>query len=271
MPTVLVTGFPGFLGSELVRRILRAAGATRRRLPGAGEVRRAARTPAPGEIVATEERRRRTHRARRPATSPGPDSDSTTRATLTRRGARDLPPRRGLRPLGAARGRDEGQRRGDAPRPRPRRRGAALRALQYVSTCYVSGAMDRHLPRSRSRARARSSTTSTRRPSTWPSSRCGGGSPAGCRRRSTARRSWSATRRTGETQKYDGPYYVLRWLLKQPTVAVLPVPGDPERTRDQRRAARFRGRRDRGALDLRRRRRRLPTSSPIPSRRRSTR
>ena len=36
---------------------------------------------------------------------------------------------------------------------------------------------------------------------------------------------------TGETQKYDGPYYVLRWLLKQPTVAVLPVPGDPERAR----------------------------------------
>jgi nucleoside-diphosphate-sugar epimerase len=36
---------------------------------------------------------------------------------------------------------------------------------------------------------------------------------------------------TGETQKYDGPYYVLRWLLKQPAVAVLPVPGDPERTR----------------------------------------
>ena len=37
--------------------------------------------------------------------------------------------------------------------------------------------------------------------------------------------------RTGETQKYDGPYYVIRWLLKQPTVAVLPVPGDPKRTR----------------------------------------
>jgi uncharacterized protein YbjT (DUF2867 family) len=37
--------------------------------------------------------------------------------------------------------------------------------------------------------------------------------------------------RSGETQKYDGPYYVIRWLLKQPTVAVLPVPGDPKRTR----------------------------------------
>jgi thioester reductase-like protein len=37
--------------------------------------------------------------------------------------------------------------------------------------------------------------------------------------------------RSGATQKYDGPYYVIRWLLKQPTVAVLPVPGDPRRTR----------------------------------------
>jgi thioester reductase-like protein len=32
--------------------------------------------------------------------------------------------------------------------------------------------------------------------------------------------------RTGETQKYDGPYVVIRWLLRQPAVAVLPVVGD---------------------------------------------
>jgi thioester reductase-like protein len=33
---------------------------------------------------------------------------------------------------------------------------------------------------------------------------------------------------TGATQKYDGPYYVIRWLLRQPGgVAVLPVVGDP--------------------------------------------
>jgi nucleoside-diphosphate-sugar epimerase len=31
---------------------------------------------------------------------------------------------------------------------------------------------------------------------------------------------------TGETQKYDGPYTVIRWLLKQPRVAVMPVVGD---------------------------------------------
>jgi thioester reductase-like protein len=33
--------------------------------------------------------------------------------------------------------------------------------------------------------------------------------------------------RTGATQKYDGPYYVIRWLLRQPGIAILPVVGDP--------------------------------------------
>ncbi|MTV24848.1 SDR family oxidoreductase [Nitriliruptoraceae bacterium ZYF776] len=33
---------------------------------------------------------------------------------------------------------------------------------------------------------------------------------------------------TGATQKYDGPYFVLRWLLKQPKVAIMPLAGDPD-------------------------------------------
>ena len=43
--------------------------------------------------------------------------------------------------------------------------------------------------------------------------------------------------RTGETQKFDGPYFVMQWLLRQPTVAVLPkfavlpLAGDPTVTR----------------------------------------
>lgn len=37
--------------------------------------------------------------------------------------------------------------------------------------------------------------------------------------------------RTGETQKYDGPYYLIRFLLKQRGPAVLPVIGDPSRSR----------------------------------------
>ena len=32
---------------------------------------------------------------------------------------------------------------------------------------------------------------------------------------------------SGETQKYDGPYYVIRWLLRQPLLAVLPIVGNP--------------------------------------------
>jgi thioester reductase-like protein len=32
---------------------------------------------------------------------------------------------------------------------------------------------------------------------------------------------------TGATQKYDGPYYVIQWLLRQPRVAVMPVVGNP--------------------------------------------
>lgn len=32
---------------------------------------------------------------------------------------------------------------------------------------------------------------------------------------------------TGATQKYDGPYFVIRWLLRQPQLALLPVVGDP--------------------------------------------
>ena len=37
--------------------------------------------------------------------------------------------------------------------------------------------------------------------------------------------------RSGATQKYDGPYYAIRWLLRQPGVAFMPVVGDASRTR----------------------------------------
>ena len=32
---------------------------------------------------------------------------------------------------------------------------------------------------------------------------------------------------TGATQKFDGPYYVMQWLMRQPKLAVLPVVGRP--------------------------------------------
>lgn len=37
--------------------------------------------------------------------------------------------------------------------------------------------------------------------------------------------------RTGATQKYDGPYYFIRWILRQKAVALLPVVGNIRRLR----------------------------------------
>jgi nucleoside-diphosphate-sugar epimerase len=34
---------------------------------------------------------------------------------------------------------------------------------------------------------------------------------------------------TGATQKFDGPYFVMQWLLRQPKLALLPVVGNPAR------------------------------------------
>jgi thioester reductase-like protein len=36
---------------------------------------------------------------------------------------------------------------------------------------------------------------------------------------------------TGATQKFDGPYFVIQWLMRQPKLAVLPVVGRPSRYR----------------------------------------
>ncbi len=36
---------------------------------------------------------------------------------------------------------------------------------------------------------------------------------------------------TGATQKYDGPYFIIRFILRQPFVAVMPMVGDPTATR----------------------------------------
>ncbi|HET9012145.1 MAG TPA: SDR family oxidoreductase, partial [Gemmatimonadaceae bacterium] len=36
---------------------------------------------------------------------------------------------------------------------------------------------------------------------------------------------------TGTTQKYDGPYFAMQWLLRQPKVALMPVVGNARATR----------------------------------------
>ncbi len=36
---------------------------------------------------------------------------------------------------------------------------------------------------------------------------------------------------SGATQKYDGPYFVIQWLLRQPKLALMPMVGDSRKTR----------------------------------------
>ncbi len=105
-----------------------------------------------------------------------------------------------------------------------------LRRLQYVSTCYVSGRYagtfseddfdkgqafnnpyeeTKYLAEVEVRARMR------------------GGLPATIYRPAIV----VGDSRTGATQKYDGPYFLIRWLLRQPGIAVLPVVGRPSLTR----------------------------------------
>ena len=37
--------------------------------------------------------------------------------------------------------------------------------------------------------------------------------------------------RTGETQKFDGPYFVIQWILRQPKIAIVPAPLGAKRFR----------------------------------------
>ncbi len=109
-------------------------------------------------------------------------------------------------------------------------RSKKLRRLQYVSTCYVSGRYagifrENDLERGQEFNNFYEETKYLAEVEVRE--RMKAGMPVTIYRPAVV----TGDSRSGETQKYDGPYYVIRWLLKQPTVAVLPVPGDPRRTR----------------------------------------
>ena len=106
-----------------------------------------------------------------------------------------------------------------------------LRRLQYVSTCYVSGrfegALHRGLPRGGPGLPQPLRGDEVR----GRAARAQGRSATACPPRSTARASSSATRQTGATQKYDGPYFLATFLARQASVAVVPAVGDADTVR----------------------------------------
>lgn len=229
--TLLFTGFPGFLGSRLLPRVLRrdpeltaTCVVQRKFLPLARE--RAA------EIERREPQLRgRIHLVEGDVTSPDLGiADSLGNATLRRATVEvyhlaaiyDLSvPRR----LGMKVNVDGTRHVLDFAEACPR-----LRRVQYVSTCYVSGRYagifrEEDLDKGQQFNNFYEETKFLAEVEVQR--RMGGGLPVSIYRPAIV----VGDSQTGATQKYDGPYYVIRWLLKQPWVAVMPVVGDTGRTR----------------------------------------
>ncbi len=106
----------------------------------------------------------------------------------------------------------------------------SLRRIHYVSTCYVSGrhpgvfresdldvgqAFNNHYEETKYLAEVE------------VQSRMGDGLPVTIYRPSVV----VGDSQTGSTQKYDGPYFVIQLLLRQPSLALLPLVGDPHSVR----------------------------------------
>jgi thioester reductase-like protein len=106
----------------------------------------------------------------------------------------------------------------------------ALRRLHYVSTCYVSGRhegsfSEEDLDKGQSFNNYYEETKYLAEVEVRAHTRAG--LPTTIYRPAIV----VGDSRTGATQKYDGPYFMIRWLLRQPLVAVLPVVGNPSATR----------------------------------------
>jgi thioester reductase-like protein len=105
-----------------------------------------------------------------------------------------------------------------------------LRSLQYVSTCYVSGRhagvfSEHDLDKGQSFNNYYEETKYLAEVEVQACMQ--GGLPATIYRPAIV----VGDSRSGATQKYDGPYFAIRWLLRQPFIAVMPVVGKPSSTR----------------------------------------
>jgi len=105
------------------------------------------------------------------------------------------------------------------------RRCGRLERLQYVSTCYVSGRHDGlFLESDLQKGQAFNNFYEETKYLAEVEVRAAmtAGLPATVYRPAIT----VGDSRTGATQKFDGPYFVLQWLLRQPRLAIMPVVGD---------------------------------------------
>ncbi len=229
MATIFFTGFPGFLGSELLPRVLgRAADREAACLvqPKFAEVARARADALEAKHPKLAGRIRLVEGdVTRPDLGLGEEAaalQSATSEVYHLAAIYDLSVERDL----AMRVNVDGTR--NVLRFAAECR--ALERLQYVSTCYVSGRYagpfaERDLVKGQEFNNFYEETKflAEVKVQEWMEK----GLPATIYRPSIV----VGDSRTGATQKYDGPYYAIRWILRQPVAAVMPVVGNPRRTR----------------------------------------
>jgi nucleoside-diphosphate-sugar epimerase len=225
---VFLTGFPGFLGSELVRRVLARDGDARfvcliqEKFAPLARERAAAITREAGVPAARVELV--TGDITRPGLALADDRAVARTCTEVFHFAAvyDLTVRRDV----GLRVNVDGTRNVlDFAVKAPR-----LERFQYVSTCYVSGRFPgifRETDLERGQKFNNFYEETKYLAELEVRARAAAGLPVTVYRPGIV----VGDSATGETQKYDGPYFILRWLLKQPTVAVLPVPPGVDRMR----------------------------------------
>jgi thioester reductase-like protein len=227
-PAIFLTGFPGFLGTELLPRVLA-------RMPDAEAI-CLVQAKFMGQAHARVAALARTHRktAGRVTLVEG----DITRRGLGLRGAAALATRvveifhlAAVYDLSVPR--DFAMRvnvTGTRNMLAFARRCPALRRFHYVSTCYVAG---RHpgvftedmLEESQEFNNAYEETKYLAEVAVRRAMRAG--LPVTIYRPAVV----VGDSATGITQKYDGPYFAMQWLMRQPRIAVMPVVGDTRRTR----------------------------------------
>lgn len=228
MADILFTGFPGFLGSALLPRVLKRAGGDR------------AVCVVQAKFAAAAEERRRQIEERHPETAGRIDlvEGDITRTGLglengsaTRKAVREIYHLAAIYDLAVTREAGilvnvEGTRRVLELAEEC----ARLERLEYVSTCYVSGRWagvftEDDLEKNQKFNNYYEETKFLAEVDVQRAMRSG--LPATIYRPAIV----VGDSRTGATQKYDGPYAMIRLIMRQPFVAIAPVIGDPTMVR----------------------------------------
>lgn len=231
MQTILLTGFPGFLGSQLLPRIL--AREPEARVICLIQPKFASLARSRMEALAGEHPKLagRTTLVEGDITQPGLGMEDSAASAAFRRELVEIYHLAAVYDLSVPR--DVGMRVNVEGTRRVLELAEGcpeLRRLHYISTCYVSG---RHAGIYTEDDLDTGQTFNNHYEETKflaevaVRERMAGGLAATVYRPAIV----VGDSQTGATQKYDGPYFVMRWVLRQPHVAVVPTVGDPRVTR----------------------------------------